>query len=223
MNNRFYFFLFFAPLLLTGCLSKSPKTNEVVTPSSNQTALNIDSFDDIDPAQVTERFTVNGETYALVQQPSDTIPLSVSDDFKLQFLGLLKESGDDAWIKVAQIEDIVETGEDLPKNNPIAVWEEKGTIRMGVVDQLGDKNGEGIFKVFVYKNDRIWVQESCGYYSPEQGNFLNFDDRVKFEYFQFNSIDKQYQSGPIFVKEAGEERMVNEPACDNVFVSTIID
>ena len=128
-----------------------------------------------------------------------------------------------AWIKIAKIEDLVEDETDDPRNNPLAVWEQKGALRLAVVDQTGDKNGEGVFKIFAHKDNRIWVQESCGYFDPEKGSFLEYEQRITFEYFQFNSIDKSYQSGPTFIKELGEERMINEPACDNVFVSVFTD
>jgi len=223
MNRRQIFPIIFLPFLLTGCFTKTEKPADIVNPALKQTPVSLGAFDDIQPEQVGESFIVNGDTYVIVQQPSMNIPLSLSEDASVEFVGVLKQAGEDGWIKVAQIEDVFEEGETSPKNNPIAIWEEKGAVRVAIVDQTGAGSGEGVFKIFVFKDERVWVQESCGYFEPEKGNFLTYEDRIKFEYFQFSSIEKSYQSGPTFIKELGEERMINEPACDNVFVSSIIE
>lgn len=230
MRPKFLLILLLPSLVLTGCLSKKDSQRSEAdlrstsTSTKTQTPVALDDFDDIHPNQIGDTINVNGDEYALVLQPNINTPLNLPEDFALEFVGVLKKSGDDKWVKIAKVEDILnQTSEDspLPKNNPLAIWDEKGALRLAVVDQNGAGSGEGFFKVFHFKDARIWVQESCGYYRPEDGDFLDFDRRLDFEYFQFNSIDRSYQSGPVFDKASGDEFMINEPSCENAFVSVI--
>lgn len=162
---------------------------------------------DLHAGQIENNFHLGDLRFALVMQPSDNITLKdLPASFDPKFRGILVSDKDEKeWEKLLEIKDTYNLSSDSWGNNPYFLWKEGEKLFLSIVDEDGDRDKEGIEKVYSTTNAKSWTLEGCYYFGARENHEASADFKNVTDYYAHSKeLSKLY-------KLSGDEAK----ACEN--------